>query len=283
MSDEAVFEHLKHTAQHLNHEFREANKKALLNVVSGEGQPAWLNFFNLFLSQASKTALLNVVSGERGGASWMQRWFDGGCCSARSGGRLLASPNEPNWDDVWPPLPAASRTSFCCANPQSTPLCLPARLCRHDVRTRLLRHAQPAGTGRSRWVGGGLVGVDRPVICRQVQHPVGNWPAGSCHPVTPARRCCIMLSRAQVPQRQILFRTIGRVFTGLSDTSKAFLIILITGRWADGCSGCRLGVLLAAGVAGAPSAPWPPPAGTCAGPLCPRVLPSTSPCGPDLA
>ena len=38
MSDEAVFEHLKGTAQHLDHEFREANKRALLNVVSGEGQ-----------------------------------------------------------------------------------------------------------------------------------------------------------------------------------------------------------------------------------------------------
>lgn len=37
-----------------------------------------------------------------------------------------------------------------------------------------------------------------------------------------------MLAR-QVPQRQILFRTIGRVFTGLSDTAKAFLIILTTG------------------------------------------------------
>lgn len=37
----------------------------------------------------------------------------------------------------------------------------------------------------------------------------------------------VMLAR-QVPQRQILFRTIGRVFTGLSDTAKAFLIILTT-------------------------------------------------------
>ncbi|PRW20451.1 Chloroplast envelope membrane [Chlorella sorokiniana] len=36
-----------------------------------------------------------------------------------------------------------------------------------------------------------------------------------------------MLSQ-QVPERQILFRTVGRIFTGLSDTSKAFLIILIT-------------------------------------------------------
>ncbi|KAI7845727.1 hypothetical protein COHA_000643 [Chlorella ohadii] len=36
-----------------------------------------------------------------------------------------------------------------------------------------------------------------------------------------------MLSQ-QVPERQILFRTFGRIFTGLSDTSKAFLIILIT-------------------------------------------------------
>ena len=32
-----------------------------------------------------------------------------------------------------------------------------------------------------------------------------------------------------MPERQILFRTFGRIFTGLSDTSKAFLIILITG------------------------------------------------------
>lgn len=37
----------------------------------------------------------------------------------------------------------------------------------------------------------------------------------------------IMLGR-QTVQRQILFRTIGRVFTGLSDTAKAFLIILVT-------------------------------------------------------
>ena len=36
-----------------------------------------------------------------------------------------------------------------------------------------------------------------------------------------------MLAR-QTPQRQILFRTVGRFFTGLSDTAKAFLIILIT-------------------------------------------------------
>ena len=44
-----------------------------------------------------------------------------------------------------------------------------------------------------------------------------------------------MLAR-QVPQRQILFRTIGRVFTGLSDTAKAFLIILTTGEpgWQAG-------------------------------------------------
>ncbi len=40
----------------------------------------------------------------------------------------------------------------------------------------------------------------------------------------------------QTVQRQILFRTIGRVFTGLSDTAKAFLIILITG----GCPGQRV-------------------------------------------
>lgn len=39
----------------------------------------------------------------------------------------------------------------------------------------------------------------------------------------------MLLPCVQVPQRQILFRTFGRIFTGLSDTSKAFLIILITG------------------------------------------------------
>jgi hypothetical protein len=46
--------------------------------------------------------------------------------------------------------------------------------------------------------------------------------------LTSASVFFIMLAR-QVPQRQILFRTIGRVFTGLSDTAKAFLIILTTG------------------------------------------------------
>lgn len=35
LTDEGVFEHLHKTAKHLDHEFREANKKALLNVVSG--------------------------------------------------------------------------------------------------------------------------------------------------------------------------------------------------------------------------------------------------------
>ncbi|PSC69171.1 Chloroplast envelope membrane [Micractinium conductrix] len=45
--------------------------------------------------------------------------------------------------------------------------------------------------------------------------------------MTSASVFFIMLAR-QLPQRQILFRTIGRVFTGLSDTAKAFLIILIT-------------------------------------------------------
>ena len=38
-----------------------------------------------------------------------------------------------------------------------------------------------------------------------------------------------------MPERQILFRTFGRIFTGLSDTSKAFLIILITGGWLHAC------------------------------------------------
>lgn len=45
--------------------------------------------------------------------------------------------------------------------------------------------------------------------------------------LTSASVFFVMLAR-QVPERQILFRTIGRVFTGLSDTAKAFLIILIT-------------------------------------------------------
>ncbi|KAL4852856.1 Chloroplast envelope membrane protein [Chlorella vulgaris] len=45
--------------------------------------------------------------------------------------------------------------------------------------------------------------------------------------LTSASVFFIILAR-QVPQRQILFRTFGRVFTGLSDTAKAFLIILIT-------------------------------------------------------
>ena len=52
--------------------------------------------------------------------------------------------------------------------------------------------------------------------------------------MTSASVFFIMLAR-QLPQRQILFRTIGRVFTGLSDTAKAFLIILITGGWVRGC------------------------------------------------
>lgn len=66
-------------------------------------------------------------------------------------------------------------------------------------------------------------------------HPAGasQLPERPPHPLltadmTSASVFFIMLSQ-QVPERQILFRTIGRVFTGLSDTAKAFLIILITG------------------------------------------------------
>ena len=49
-----------------------------------------------------------------------------------------------------------------------------------------------------------------------------------------------------MPQRQILFRTIGRVFTGLSDTSKAFLIILITGGWQPAAGQCAAAAAAAA-------------------------------------
>lgn len=36
LTDEQLHEHLRHTALHLQHEFKEANKRALLNVVSGK-------------------------------------------------------------------------------------------------------------------------------------------------------------------------------------------------------------------------------------------------------
>lgn len=227
LTDEAMFEHLHKTAKHLDHEFREANKRALLNVVSGRQQ----------LQYNCSHALLNVVSGRQGMVY---------CCPARR----LVEYHRPARCCLGHMRVCACRDGLACGYQLAADSWLSypaasASTCRCDFRHRLLCYAQPAGAhpGQTHkqlactpWLvasrGAGLWAPSAMFLpCLRLARLAAGAPRA---PQTPA---CSMppsagmppLLRVQVPQRQILFRTFGRIFTGLSDTSKAFLIILITG------------------------------------------------------
>ena len=178
LTDAAVFMRMHERAKELDHEFREANKRALLNVVSGGCRHA--------ASQGRVGACLlagpRVPEGRQaraaqGGAGWSPVSREEADCEGLRQGHKEASKHS---------------RGMC----SSSGVRLPPTPAHSTLRTAL------------------------PAL------PAPPLPPAS--DITSASVFFVMLSQ-QVPQRQILFRTIGRVFTGLSDTAKAFLIILTTG------------------------------------------------------
>lgn len=191
LTEDVLHEHLHHTAAHLSQEFREANKRALLNVVSGG---------------------CRQEAGGQGRA--------GSDSSRAAGAAAVAAAAAAAGSGPWSAAHRLARASPPPRNPLLS-------LARADL--------------------------------------------------TSASVFFVLLSQPG-PQRQILFRTIGRIFTGLSDTAKAFLIILTTGARALPARCQRSCRWWRAGCGPRAAGCWPGRARP--GSVWPAALLSTAPAGP---